>query len=131
MKTESTEILDNGNLLVTMAVSLRVKGNGKQIIIPDEDNVDRSRMAFLVAVARGRKWQQALDSGLVSDAKQLAALIGRDSSYVNRILRLAMMAPEIIERVIKGEMPVALSANTARKAMPELWSEQMRVYFRE
>ena len=97
----------------------------------DEGDADRSRQAFLVAVARERKWQQALDSGTVQDARQIGAMIGRDSSYVNRIIRLSMLAPQIIERVIKGEMPVTLSANRARQALPELWSEQIHEFFRD
>ena len=58
-------------------------------------------------------------------------MIGRDSSYVNRIIRLSMLAPQIIERVLKGEMPVTLSANMARQALPELWSEQIHEFFRD
>lgn len=131
MKAENTQILDSGNLLVTIEVDLKCRGNGKQIIIPDEDNEDRSRQAFLVAVARGRKWQQALDDGTVADSRQIAALIGRDSSYVNRLIRLSLIAPQIIERVIKGEMPVTLSANRARKALPELWSDQVHEFYRD
>ncbi len=131
MNVEASRILDNGNLLVTVAVDLRAKGNGKRIILPDEDNGDRSRQAFLLAVARGRKWQQALDNGTVSDARELASLIGRDSSYVNRIIRLSTLAPEIIERVINGEMPLNLSANRARQAIPDQWSDQVREFFRD
>ena len=46
------------------------------------------------------------------------------SSYVARVIRLSMLAPEIIGRVINGECINGLSVALARKTIPDLWSEQ-------
>ncbi len=129
MKT-TTEMLPNGNLLVTVPLSLRCSGNGKQILLPDGVDESGSREAFLMAVARGRRWQRLVDEGKVSDIRELAQAIGRDNSYVSRIMRLASLAPQIIESVINGSLPPTLSATRARKAIPVLWEEQLKEFMK-
>ena len=125
MKTATTELLPNGNLHVSVPLSVKPCGNGKQIIVPGEENADHGRRAFLLALARGRRWQQLIDDGKVENIKALAAAIGRDLSYVARIIRLSLLAPEIIEKVIAGDYFAGLSASLARRAIPDLWSEQV------
>ena len=124
MKTVTAELLPNGNLQVSVPLSVKQRGGGKQIIVPGEEAADPGRQAFLLAVARGRRWQQLIDAGKVENIKALAALIGRDFSYVARIIRLSMLAPEIIGRVIDGECINGLSVALARRTIPDLWSEQ-------
>ena len=125
MKTVTTELLPNGNLHVSVPLSVKQRGNGKQIIVPGEDAADPGRQAFLLAVARGRRWQQLIDEGRVDNIKTLAAAIGRDISYVARIIRLSMLAPEIIGRVIDGGYFTGMSVDLARRSIPDLWSEQI------
>ena len=48
---------------------------------------NKSRTAFLMAVARGRKWQRDIDEGKVRDIKELTEILQLDHSYVSRILR--------------------------------------------
>ncbi len=127
MKTVTAELLPNGNLLVSVPLKVKQNGNGTRIIAPGEEDTDRGRRAFLLAVARGRRWQQLIDEGKVESIKALATLVGRDASYVARITRLSLVAPEIIERVIDGECIDGLSVGLARRPIPELWSEQVEL----
>jgi hypothetical protein len=66
----------------------------------------------------------------VENVKALAAAIGRDISYVARIIRLTMLAPDIIAGAIAGEDSAGLSVNLARRAIPDLWSEQKELLAR-
>jgi len=127
MRTVTTELLPNGNLHVSVPLNLKHKGNGKQVIVPGEDAADPGRQAFLLAVARGRRWQQLIDEGKVESIKALAASVGRDISYIARIIRLSMLAPEIIEKVIAGDYFAGLSASRARRMIPSIWSEQIKL----
>ena len=127
MKPLKTERIENGNLMVSVAVSLnwRGNGNGRRFITPDGTVADASRDAFLAAVARGRRWQHLMDEGAVTSIRDIGQRIGREPSYVARIIRLSNLAPEIIEHVVVHGCPVGLSANSARKALPELWADQV------
>lgn len=42
-------------------------------------------------------------------------------------MRLAMLAPDIIESVIRGDYPANISVNSTRKSLPDLWEEQRRM----
>ena len=127
MKVTKTERLGNGNLLVTVPVTFKWRntGNGRVIINPDSSIVDLRRETILAAVARGRRWVQLLDDGSVECIRAIAARIGREPSYVARLIRLSMLAPSIIESVIRGEYPASLSVNSTRKAIPDLWKDQV------
>lgn len=131
MRTTETSILPNGNLLVTIPIDLRDRGNSKLIVTPDGEQSGNSRNSFLMAVARGFRWQKAMDTGAIKSIAELASLVGRDKSYVSRIIRLADLAPEVIERVIKDGLPPGLTISRTRKSIPNLWEEQMKEFFRD
>lgn len=40
-------------------------------------------------------------------------------------MRLAMLAPDIIESVIRGDYPANISVNSTRKSVPDLWKDQV------
>jgi len=132
MSAIKTKRLENGNLLVSIPIKMnwRGNGNGRHIVTPDGGIADAGREAFLKAVARGRRWQRYLDEGAFPGIRELAQKIGREPSYVARIIRLANLAPEIIEKVINGECPSGLSVNLAKKAMPELWEDQVKQFMK-
>ena len=60
---------------------------------------NKSRTAFLMAVARGRKWQRDIDEGKVRDIKELTEILSLDQSYVSRILRLAHLATSTAQSI--------------------------------
>ena len=131
MKT-TTEMLENGNLKVTVPIDLRVRNGGKSLAVEGEETEDTGRKAFLLAVARGRAWQRLVDEGRVRDIHALAKAVGRDHSYVSRIMRLATLAPAIVERAIASkELPPGLNTSLARKSIPLLWKEQLREFLGE
>lgn len=124
MKRITTERLENGNLKVTIAVALKLQGNGKSIAGPGGAETGIGREALLTAIARGRRWQSFIDNGTVAGIKDIAQKIGRNESYVARIMRLALLSPTIIRRIIAGDYPPGLTVNQARKGLPLLWKEQ-------
>ena len=127
-----TEMLENGNLLVTIPMDLKARGGGRKIAFEGEETEDAGRTAFLLAVARGRAWQRLLDEGRVSGIHALAQAIGHDHNYVSRIMRLATLSPRVVERVIaSNELPPGLGVARARKAIPLLWEAQEREFLGE
>ena len=130
MKEESakTEMLPSGNVLVSVPFDLQVRGNGKCLVLPDGAVADKSRTAFLMAVARGRKWQRDIDEGKVRDIKELTEILSLDQSYVSRILRLAHLAPPLIERVINGTIPENLCIRRVRNTISNIWDDQLQEF---
>ncbi len=49
-----------------------------------------------------------------------------DGSYDGRILRLTLLAPDIIQAIIDGREPSGLSLTTLTKPLPLEWEEQRK-----
>lgn len=47
-----------------------------------------------------------------------------DPSYVNRVLRLALLAPEIVEAILDGRQPVEMTMPVLMKAFAVEWERQ-------
>ncbi len=54
------------------------------------------------ANARAWRWQKLLDEGAHLSVSEIAEAEGINKSYVSRILRLALLAPDLIEAIVEG-----------------------------
>lgn len=80
--------------------------------------------ALVIAIARAHRWQKLLDDGKFESVSDLAREIGLDVSFAARLLRLTLLAPDIIEAILMGEEPSGLSLTTLTKQLPVLWDGQ-------
>jgi hypothetical protein len=74
----------------------------------------RAQLA-LAAYARPRLYASDSDIG---DAESIS------KSYVSRIMRLALLAPDIIETILAGGADYALTLETLERPLPVSWEEQ-------
>ena len=63
---------------------------------------------LLKALARVWRWQKLLDCGALSLGTEIGAAERISKSYVSRILRLALLAPDIVEAILGGWQPKGL-----------------------
>ncbi|MCK8458556.1 recombinase family protein [Sphingomonas faeni] len=77
---------------------------------------------------KARGWWAQLRNGEI-DIKRLAEQEGVNPSYVTRIVRLAFLAPEVVEAILAGRCRVAIDGTslTATGAVPALWPDQVRM----
>lgn len=121
--------LAGGNVLVSFPINLRWNGNsnGRRVVDGDGQDGNTARDNFLLALARGMRWQRLIDSGQMPSTRAIAAAIGKDVAFVAHCIRLTYLAPEIIEAAVRGEIPAGLSTNFMRQSIPDSWREQMRM----
>lgn len=112
--------LKNGNLLITIPMVLATSGQKKQIILPEAPHMGASPL--LVHIARALHWQKMIDSGKFKNIKELASVIGIDSSFVARTMRFASLSPRLIHKIIKGE--ISPSIESCGEGFSILWSDQ-------
>ena len=77
-----------------------------------------------LALAKAHRWQRWLDEGRYRDVNALAEALTLESSYVHRVLRLTLLAPDIIEAILDRREPDGLTLATVRGALPLVWEEQ-------
>ena len=124
MNDRKVERLSNGNVTVTIPWKIKRISGRMQIIFPD-GNTSHEDNSLITKIARGRRWQKFIDEGKFSNAEDLALAVGRERSVVATTLRLAMLAPQIIEKIASGDYPEHWTADYLRKPMPEIWAEQV------
>ena len=77
------EILANGNVKMTIAMSFRNCAGRKRIVSDDCEQTFSDPL--VVNLARAFRWQALIDSAQFSNAKELAGSVGKDSAYVARV----------------------------------------------
>ena len=119
------EMLANGNVKVTIPMSFRNCSGRKRIVTPDGEQ--NFADPLITNLARAYRWQTLIDEGHFSNVNELANAIGKDSAYVARVLRLTLLAPEIVHTVLTGALPEGIGVEDLRQSMPVLWSEQKKL----
>jgi site-specific DNA recombinase len=73
---------------------------------------------------QGLIWNQELLSGKVASVAALAKREKLCRRYVARIVRLAFLAPDIMQAIAHGKVPPALSLDHLKKGFPLDWQVQ-------
>ncbi len=91
---------------VTLHVPFRVvrRGGRKEMQLPDGVTQPRRTDKTLVkALARAFRWKRMLESGEFATIAELAEREGIAPSYMTRVLRLTLLAPDIVEAILDGK----------------------------
>ncbi len=110
-------------------MQLKTRRGRKEIIVPEGlPGTRRSKRPtqepLITALARAFHWQELIDIGRYASITELAETLGVDRSYVGRIMRLALLAPDIVEAIVEGREPSGLSLERLVKGVPVVWEEQ-------
>ena len=114
---------------VTVPFAIRKRGGRKLVITPDGTAtapVTRARLdsALLKALARGFRWRKLLETGDYATIEEIAGAENINPSYVSRVLRMTLLAPEIVETILAGKQPEGLTMARAMQPFPGEWSRQ-------
>ena len=117
-------VLENGNVLVSIPITLRESAGRKQIIT-DQKKFKAENDPIVLNIARGFYWQVMIDSGKITNIRELAKIMNVNESFVGRTIRLTMLSPEIIHRAIRGTLPPDISLAKLYK-LSSRWDEQLQ-----
>ena len=76
------------------------------------------------AIARAFRWRKLLENGNCATIREIAGAEKISESYVARILRLTLLAPDIVEMIVEGRQTTTLTLSVLMKAFPTKWAEQ-------
>ena len=76
------------------------------------------------ALARAWRWQRMLDEGVYASVSDIGDAENISKSYVSRILRLALLAPDIVEAILAGKTDQVLMLEKLERPLPASWEEQ-------
>ena len=68
----------------------------------------RTDSTLVKALARAFRWKRMLETGEFATIADLAEREGIASSYLTRVLRLTLLAPDIVEAILDGRRGAVL-----------------------
>jgi hypothetical protein len=122
--------IDGQTLTIGVSLTLRRIGGRKRVISPPGATAwapprPEINSPLLHALVRAFHWQSLLEDGHYASVNELAKANGKNASYVAAILRLTLLAPDIVEAVLDGRQPVSLQLQPLmRSGVPVAWEEQ-------
>lgn len=112
---------------VTLHVPFRVvkRGGRKEMQLPDGATQHRKTDNTLIkALARAFRWKRMLESGEFGTISELAEREGIAPSYMTRILRLTLLAPDIVEAILDGIQGPEVTLARVLEPFPLEWERQ-------
>jgi hypothetical protein len=119
---------------MTLHVPFRIvkRGGRKEMQMPDCVRPERTMDSTLVkALARAFRWKRMLESGEFATIAELAEREGIAPSYLTRVLRLTLLAPEIVEAILDGKPGPVVTLAKLMEPPPLGWDEQRRAWARD
>ena len=105
------------------------RGGKKLVLAPDGKTAPsfsrRIDNSIVKALARAFRWQELLENGTYATIADIAEAENINETYVGRILRLTLLAPQTIELIVNGRNPQCLDLGSLMRALPVVWKEQL------
>lgn len=131
--SEGVEIIaEGGTVTVRMSLHHRKQG-GRKVVIGEgqstntptrRNSLDGRHRTILKALGRAHRWKRMLESGEFSSITDLAAVEKINHSYLRRILRLTLLSPAIVERILDGRFTKRVQLEDLLKRVTDEWTAQ-------
>jgi len=130
-ETTSRLAANANELIIARFFPMTVRRRGVEmrlVIAGNRAPAPRADSALLKAVARARQWSEDLLAGRAQSVVEIAERERVGSRYIRRLLRLAFLAPVIVEAIAAGDQPPELTAEALaeRIDLPLLWTAQAK-----
>lgn len=125
---------DGTTITVRIPMTFVRRGGRKAIVAPDGGDAwvpakPRPDEALIRAIVRAHRWKRLLEQGKYRSAGEVAEAEGVTRSFVTRLLRLTLLAPDIVEAILDGRQSKGRQLEDLTQALPSAWDEQRQRLF--
>ena len=115
-------------LTVRVPLAVRKPRGGRKLILTPGGMAPRSTLAadttLVKALARAFRWRRMLETGRYGTIDELATAERINSSYVSRLLRLTLLAPDIVEAILDGRQSASMTLPGLMEPFSVEWERQ-------
>ncbi len=112
-------------LTVRVRLAVRKPRGGRKLMLAPGGMAPRGAAAadttLVKALARAFRWRRMMEAGRYGTINELAAAEKINSSYVSRLLRLTLLAPDIVDAILDGRQPDGMTLPALMKPFPVEW----------
>jgi hypothetical protein len=121
--------IEGTTLVVRISMRFQRRGGRKRIVTPDGSTIVPSSKpqpdgTLVKALVRAWRWQRLLEEGVYASISEIGDAENISKSYVSRILRLALLVPDIVEAILAGRTDQALMLEQLERPLPASWEDQ-------
>jgi hypothetical protein len=118
-------------ITVRVPMALRKYGSTKRIVAPDGGEISRQPKepdsTLVKALSRAFRWRKLLENGTFQTIAELAEAENINPSYVSRVLRLTLLAPDLVEAILSANLDRAVTIDRLMKPLPASWRAQRQL----
>ena len=114
---------------VDVPMTFKKRGGRKVIVLPDGTQGNPAPKAtidntMIKAIARAFRWQKLLENGTYGCLEEIAKAERIGPSFISRIIRIASLAPDIVDAILDGRQPAHLTFKDLMCPFPVGWEDQ-------
>jgi hypothetical protein len=104
------------------------RGGRKEMVLPADAQLQRPRTDNTVvkALARAFRWKRLLETGAYTSVSDLAEKEKIGLSYLTRVLRMTLLAPDIVDAILDGRQGDGIDLAALAAPFPNEWGAQRR-----
>ena len=127
-------MIDLPNRVITEIPMRFRRHGGKTVVIhPAGDRVvehstARSDHTLIKVIARAFRWERLLRNGTYATVDEIAKKEKISPSYVSRVIRITLLAPEIVNTVLEARHPPTFTMREVLNPFPLHWDEQLKKF---
>lgn len=119
-------------ITVRVPLAIRKRGGRKVVVSPDGSVLPGAPRqititadpSLLKALGRAFRWRRMLEDGRYASVSEIARAEKLDRTYAGDILRLTLLAPEIVEAIVEGRQGDGVTLPLLMKPFPSSWALQ-------
>jgi hypothetical protein len=119
-------------LTIRVPLAVRKQRGGRKLVVTPGSMASRGALGadstLVKALARVFRWRRMMEAGRFGTIDELAAAEKINSSYVSRLLRLTLLAPEIVDAILDGRQPQRMTLPGLMEPFPVEWEGQTAVF---
>lgn len=113
---------------ISIHVPFRIikRGGRKEMVLPPEAEARRPRAdnTVIKALARAFRWKRMMETGGYATVTELADKEKIAMTYLTRVLRMTLLAPDIVEAILEGRQGENITLTKLADPFPVHWGEQ-------
>ena len=131
--TDARSYISGGQRVTLVPLTIKHRQNRKLLIPPAPDATGAAGgfdAPMIKTLGKAFYWKRLIDEGVYPTTADLARALKVETGWAAEVLRMTMLAPDIVEAIFEGRQPRHLNLHTLRgrqDPLPRDWVEQRRL----
>lgn len=131
--TDARSYVSGGQRVTLVPLTIKHRQNRKLLIPPAPDATGAAGgfdAPMIKTLGKAFYWKRLIDEGEYATTADLARALKVECGWAAEVLRMTMLAPDIVEAIFEGRQPRHLNLHTLRgrqDLLPRDWGEQRRL----